>query len=168
MTRRRALLASCLARGRRSAHHGGDLLEGQFEHVMEDEGQSLSGSQGIEHDEERQADRVGKERLVLWSKFSRWADDRIGEMHLEGFLSPDISRAEHIEANAGDDRCQPSARILDLVRLGSAHPHPGVLDCIVGLCERAQHPIGDRPQMAPLLLEALRQPVLLVHSTHPR
>ena len=89
-------------------------------------------------------------------------------MHLEGFLSPDIARAEHVEANTGDDRRQPSAEILDLVHLGPAHPHPGVLDCIVGFGERAQHPIGDRPQVGPLLLEALRQPVLLVHCTHPR
>jgi hypothetical protein len=27
----------------------------------------------------------------LWSKFSHWADYRIGEMHLQGFVAPDIA-----------------------------------------------------------------------------
>src|SRR5919197_363778 len=42
----------------RSTNHGGDLLEGQCEHVMEYERQPLGWGQGIEHDEERKADRV--------------------------------------------------------------------------------------------------------------
>ncbi len=48
----------------------GNLLEWQLEHVMEYEGQALSRSQGIEYDQESQADRVGEQRLFLWSKFT--------------------------------------------------------------------------------------------------
>jgi hypothetical protein len=58
---------------------------------MEHEGQTLSGNEGIEYDQESQADRVGKECLAFWSKFFDWADDGIGEMHFEGFLPPDIA-----------------------------------------------------------------------------
>ena len=45
--------------------HRGDLLERQLEHVMEHERQPLGRGQGVEHDEERQADRVGQQRLLL-------------------------------------------------------------------------------------------------------
>ena len=39
----------------------------------------------------------------------------------------------------------------------------GVLDGVVGLGGRAQHPVGHRPQMRPVLLEPLGQPVVVVH-----
>jgi hypothetical protein len=67
---------------RGSIDHRSDLLEWQLEHVMENEGQALSGSQRIKYDEESETDRVGKECLVFWSEFSHWANDRIREMHL--------------------------------------------------------------------------------------
>ena len=82
-------------RSRGSTDHGGDLLEWQLEHVVENEGQALSGSQGIEYDQESQADRVGKERLALWSKFSHWADDRD-----RGDAPPGIPRAGHCVSGA--------------------------------------------------------------------
>jgi hypothetical protein len=78
-------------RSRGPAHHGGDLLEWQLEHVMENEGQALSGSQSIQYDQESQADRIGQQRFSLWSKFSHGADDGIGEMHLQGYFAPDIA-----------------------------------------------------------------------------
>jgi hypothetical protein len=43
---------------------------------VQNEGQALRGSQIIEYDLECQADRVGKQRLVLWPKLSLAADDR--------------------------------------------------------------------------------------------
>ena len=38
-------------------------------------------------------------------------------------------------------------------------PQPGLLDGVVGLAERAEHPVGDRAQAGPVLLEPLGQPV---------
>ena len=139
---------------RGSIDHGGDLLEWQIEHVMQNEGQPLSGSQGIEYDQERQADRVGKECLALWSKFSHRADDRIRETYLEGILAPDLACSEHVQTDAGDDRRQPSTKVLDVVRLGPTDSNPGVLDSVVSLGERAQHPIGDGSKLRPVLLRS--------------
>ena len=44
--------------------------------------------------------------------------------------------------------------------------HEALLADSVGLAHRAQHPVGDRPQAAPVLLEQLRKPVLLAHRSH--
>ena len=55
-------LPRCL---RSAAHHGPDLVEGQVEHVVEHEGQALWGREGVEHDLEGEADRVGQERLLF-------------------------------------------------------------------------------------------------------
>ena len=44
---------------------GSDLVEGDGEHVMQHEGEPLGGSQGLENDQKRQADRVGQQRFLL-------------------------------------------------------------------------------------------------------
>ncbi len=36
----------------------------------------------------------------------------------------------------------------------------------VRLAQRAEHPVGHRPQVAPVGLESLRQPVMFVHRSH--
>jgi hypothetical protein len=72
---------------------------------------------------------------------------------------------ERVQRDAGDDRGQPSLEVLDLARVGAADPQPGVLDGVVGLAERAEHPVGDRAEMRPVLLELLGEPLLLIHVT---
>src|SRR5712692_5960793 len=57
----------------RSSDHGGDLIEGQLEHVVEHEGQPLVGGEGIEDNEQGETDRIGQQRLLR-----RGPDDRIG------------------------------------------------------------------------------------------
>ena len=52
-----------------------------------------------------------------------------------------------------------------LARVGAAEPQPGLLHGVVGLAERAEHPVGDRPQVAAVLLEALGE-LVLVHGCH--
>jgi hypothetical protein len=66
---------------------------------------------------------------------------------------------------ARDTGGQPGAEVLDLARIGAAEPQPGVLDGVVSLAERAEHPVGDRAQMRSLLLELLGEPLLLIHVT---
>ena len=65
LTRRRARLASCRAATGVRPTIERDLVERQLEHVVEHEGQPLGRREGVEHDEEREADRVGQQRLVL-------------------------------------------------------------------------------------------------------
>src|SRR6266542_3491316 len=74
--------------------------------------------------------------------------------------------APHVQALSGDDGGQPSAEVVDLFRLGLAQPQPGVLDGVVGLGQRTEHPIGHRPQPGAVLLEAFGQPLGLVHRSH--
>ena len=42
-----------------------DLVEGHGEHVVQHEREPLGRAQRLEHDEQREADRVGQQRLVL-------------------------------------------------------------------------------------------------------
>src|SRR5260370_42372254 len=91
------------------------------------------------------------------------ADDWVGQAFSEGRLAPGVARPQHVEAHPGNDRGQPAAEVLDLTRAGSAEAQPGVLNRVVGLRERTQHPVRNRPSMGSVLLEAIRQPVLLVH-----
>ena len=72
---------------RRAVDDGGDLVERHAEDVVEDEGQPLRRRQRLEHDEQRQPDRVGDERLVLGVDAVRAVDDRIGEMVGERLLA---------------------------------------------------------------------------------
>ena len=71
-------------------------------------------------------------------------DDRVGNVHIERLLAARSARAEHVQRHAGDDRRQPAAEVLDLARVHAAEPQPGILDGVVSLAERAQHPVGDR------------------------
>jgi len=43
---------------------------------------------------------------------------------------------------------------------------PGFLDGVVRFADRAEHPVGHRPQVASVLLESLCQPILFVHRSH--
>jgi hypothetical protein len=92
-------------------------------------------------------------------------DDRVGNVHVERLLAPRFARAEHVQRYACDDRGQPAAEVLDLARVGAAEPQPGVLDGVVGLAGRAEHPIGDRAEMRSVILELPGEPFLLIHVT---
>src|SRR5262249_34219613 len=81
-------------------------------------------------------------------------------------LAPRPARAQHVQAHAPDNGCQPGAEVLDGTSVGAAEPQPGFLDGVVGLAERAEHPVGHRPQLRFVVLESLCQPVLLVHRSH--
>jgi hypothetical protein len=43
---------------------------------------------------------------------------------------------------------------------------PGFLEGIVCLAQRAEHPVGHCPQVWPVLLESLRQPLVFVPLCH--
>jgi hypothetical protein len=76
------------------------------------------------------------------------------------------ARAQHVEAEAGDDRREPSAEVVDRVGIDAAEPQPRFLHGVVGLAERAEHPIGDGAQPVAVLLEPPGQPIGFVHVTY--
>ena len=57
--------------------------------------------------------------------------------------------------------------VLDVARVRAAESQPRVLNRVVGLAQRAEHPVRDRPQVRALLLELLGQPVVLIHRSSP-
>jgi hypothetical protein len=87
---------------------------------VQDEGQPFGRGERFEHHQERQADGVGQQRLVLGVGAAGGIDDRIGHVHVERLLAPRPARAEHVQRHAGDDRRQPGAEVLDLARVGAA------------------------------------------------
>ena len=110
-------------------------------------------------------DRVGEQRLVLGVVRRRGGDDRIGHAHIERLLAPGVARAQHVEADAGDDGRQPAAKVVDLACVGAARAAARLLDGVVGLAVRAEHAIGDRPKVGPVLLKLPSEPFLLIHVT---
>src|ERR687898_1356849 len=120
----------------------------------------------VEHDEQGQAHRIGQQRLLLRVEVPVRGDDRVGQVPFERNLPVAAAGAQHVQALSGDDGGQPSAEVVDLLRLGSAQPYPGVLDGVFGLGQRTKHSIGHRLQPGPVLLEALSQPLGLVHHSH--
>ena len=61
-----------------------------------------------------------------------------------------------------------AAEVLDLAGVGAAGPKPGVLDGVVRLAERPEHPVRHGAQPGPMLLETLGQPLLIGHVTFLR
>ena len=73
--------------------------------------------------------------------------------------------AQHVQALSGHHGGQPAAEVVDLFRVGVAQPQPGVLDGVVSLAERAEHPVGDRAEMRSVNLEFAGEHFLLIHVT---
>ena len=73
-------------------------------------------------------------------------------------------RAQDVQAHPGHHGRQPAAEVLDVGRVGPAQPQPRLLQRVVGLAQRAEHPVADRAQVAAVLLEALGE--LVRHGCH--
>ena len=73
------------------------------------------------------------------------------------------SMSRHTRA---DDRRQPAAEVLDGAGVGAAQPDPGFLHGVVRLGAGTEHPVRHPLQMAPVRLELLGQPTVIVHSSH--
>ena len=94
-------------------------------------------------------------------------DDRLGQPAPHVVLAPCAARAQHVEAHAGDDGRQPAAEVGDRVRVGAAQAQPRLLHGVVGLAQRAEHPVGDRAQVRAVLLELLGLALRARPRSHP-
>jgi hypothetical protein len=117
-------------------------------------------------DEQGQAHRVGQQRLLLGVEVAVRDGNQVGQVRGERILPPASAGAQHMQALPGDDGGQPSAEVVDLLRVGPAQPQPGMLNSVVRVSQRAEHSIRHRPQPGSVLLEALGQPLVLVHLSH--
>jgi hypothetical protein len=132
---------------------------------VQDEGQPLGRRELVQHHQQRGTDRVGHERLLLGLD-----DDhqRIRQPVLlaQRLLPAPLARVEHVQADAGDDGGQPRAEVVDVVTAGAAGAQPRLLQRVVGLRGRAEHPLRDGAQTGAMGLEALGQQIRLVHRGH--
>ena len=140
-----------------------DLLERHREHVVQHEGEALRGRQRVEDDEQGEPDRVGEQRLLLGVVLGV-DDDRLGQPRARVLLAPRAAGAEHVEADAPHHRRQPAAEVGDRGRVGAAQAEPGFLHRVLGLADRAEHPVRHGIQVRPEPLELLGQPVSFVHG----
>ena len=140
-----------------------DLLERDTEAVVEDEGEPFRRRERLEHDEQREADRVREQRLLLGVDPLVGADDRVGQPGVGRLLRPGAARPQDVQADAPDHGRQPAAEVLDRALVGAGEPQPGLLHCVLALVDPAEHPVGDPPEMRPVLLESLCEPLALTH-----
>jgi hypothetical protein len=130
---------------------------------VQHEGEPLGWRERVQHDQQGQADRVGQHRLVLRAAGVLRTEDGVGHVHAERHLVARPPGAQHVEADPGDDGGEPRADVVHAAGVGAAEPERGVLHGVVSVAERAEHPVGHRPQPRAVLLEALGEPRALVH-----
>jgi len=123
---------------------------------VEHEGEPLGRLERVQHDEEREAHRVGEHRLGLAFPLTD-GDDRIGQTHLERILASRRPRSQHVEAHRRDDGRQPAPETRDVARIGPAQPNPGFLDGILGFAGRPEHAIRHRAQVRPVFFESISE-----------
>jgi len=79
-------------------------------------------------------------------------------MELQRHLAAGATATQHVQAHAADDRGQPAGEVVHPGGPTTFKPQPGLLDGVVGLVGRTEHPVRDRPQTRTARLELLRQP----------
>jgi hypothetical protein len=134
---------------------------------VQHEREPLGRGERLEHDQQRQPDRVREQRLVLGVRAVRKVDDRVGDVHVLRQLASRVTRAQHVQRHARDHGRQPPAEVLHPAGVRAAEPQPRVLDGVLGLAERSADPVGHRPQVRTVLLELVDQQVLLCHVSSP-
>jgi hypothetical protein len=131
---------------------------------VEHEREPLRGRQRLEHDEQGEPDRVDEERLLLGVDLGVDAHDRLGQPRAGVLLAPGAAGAEHVEADATHHRRQPAAEVDERVGVGAAQAEPRLLHRVLGLADRAEHPVRDRVQVRSMVFELLREPLTIVHG----
>jgi hypothetical protein len=90
-----------------------------------------AGVELVEHDEQGQAHRVAQQRLLLGIEIPVRDGNQVGQVRGERILAPASASAQHMQALSRDDGGQPSAEVVDLLRVGPAQPQPGMLHSVV-------------------------------------
>ena len=122
---------------------------------MQDERQPFRRRQRVEDDEQREADRIRQQRLVFRVVPAVDADDRLGQPRPRVLLSARVAGPEHVEADTRDDGREPPAEVVDRGALGPVQAKPGLLHRVLGLADRAEHPVRDGIETRAVTLEFL-------------
>jgi hypothetical protein len=130
--------------------------------IVEHERHPLARRQRLEYDEQGQADRIGLFRGRLGVRIDP-AHHRVGHVRLERLLAARLASPQEVEADPADHGREPRLEVLHLADVRAGQSQPRLLDGVVGLGHRAQHPVGHRAQVGALLLELSGQLLLVRH-----
>lgn len=167
-------LQGAVDRGDRASQQLGDLARRPAEHFPEDQHRPLPGCQPLQRGDERQADRLpgdGGLRRVRRGRqhpLVRYGSDpgrlgqagadrgvharRGGEIHRPG---PALTALEQVEAHIRGDPVEPGPQgrpPLEPV-VAPPGPHHRLLDGVLGLERRAQHPVAVAGQLGAVGLQ---------------
>jgi hypothetical protein len=123
---------------------------------VQDKGEAFGRAQPVEDHQQGKADRVGQHGFVFGAEGIVSADNRVWHVYAVKFLAPRPPRAQHVQAYPSGHRGEPRAEVLGFAASRSAQPQPGFLDGVIRLGQRAEHPVGRRPQPSAMRLELLR------------
>ncbi len=125
---------------------------------MQHERQPLGGRQPLQDDEQRGPDRICQQRLLFRIDRFGGRDARRRDSLVERLFGPGAAGSQHVEADVCDDRGQPAAHVAHVADVGAIHSQPRLLDGVLCLGHRPEHPVGDRAKMRPMLLELIHLP----------
>ena len=94
---------------------------------MQHERHALGGLERFEHDEQCEPDGISQLDILFRAPLVTALHTRLRFVSVECFLAARVSRAEHVEAHAPDDRRHPPAQIVHRVGVGSTHAQPCLL-----------------------------------------
>jgi hypothetical protein len=120
------------------AQHLADLGEGVVERVAQHEHGALVGRQALEQDEEREGDRL----LVLDPPHRVVLHERLRQPRARVGLAAHARRTQHVDRQPGGHGGQERLAVLDA--LSGVQAQQRLLHHVLGLGDRAEHPVGDR------------------------
>ena len=114
------------------------------------------------------ARRLGEQRLLLGITSTSSNSARPAQRPvLDGLLAP-ARRARSMSRQIRLTIVVSHPRMFSTsCGVGAVEPEPGLLHGVVGLGGGAQHPVRDRPQVIPVVLELLGLPFGRCHRSHP-
>src|SRR5262245_29976313 len=100
---------------------------------MQHKRESLRRRHCFQHCKQRKTDGIGEKHLMLRVEAILPTHYWFGDVGAQRQLPAQLSRTQHVKADTTDNRCKPSAEILNRVGVGPAKAEPGFLDGIVSL-----------------------------------
>ena len=155
-----------LGGGSAPAEDGRDRAERHLEDIMQYERDPLGRGEGVHHDVQGDADRIGEYglRLGIGAEVARDGP----QVRLQRLLAAGSAPAQHVQADPPGHGGEPAAQFLDAVTAGPGQAQPCLLHRVVGVRVRAEHPERDRAQVGAVGLEVGSQLVLVGHGTPGR
>jgi hypothetical protein len=108
---------------------------------MQDVGEPFGGIEAVKDHEHCKPDRVGKFHVGIGVNIALARELRqvLGRSR---FLNASLARAQRVEANASDNRCEPTAHIVHNGGIKTAQTKPSLLYGVVRVAGGAKHAVG--------------------------